>query len=343
MWSPRVSSQPGARLDLPLVLPPAGEVLPSEEELAGKILKVAGLESQVYQYNLPDDQGRNPQRKFSQGTIVQIDTNPLGQLFARKCRLWNENRGEFTMRSNIFLSVSRYPPNAEEEPLSRLFGESKMRLFCERFAEGGALANRISAVTIADRILKDVSAPASGKLFLLQKLHELCSLRPEIHDLRFLPWLQEILVRASEAEAVEENLWLSSAEDPAAKSLWSQLVAGSRANAEADAAFLQAVAAGGAGTEIVFVGHVGADGLFPAGEEAGAVHLLPPSQPDGGLQLVRGKRDGLRPYTPVYRLRRDPAQIVLEARKKSGVDEAAAEGLVREYLPVPAALLYPNR
>ncbi len=344
LWSPRISSQSGARLDLPLVLPPVGEVLPKEEEAAGKLLEVAGLASPVYVYRLPDERSRALKTVFSQGKIEETYPNPKGELFARRCRLWNERKGEFERLTNVYLSSSEQnPPYPEEEALSRLFGDSKMKLFCERFAEGGALANRLSAVMIADRILKDISAPASGKLFLIQKLHELCSLRPEIHDLRFLPWLQEILVRAAEAAPVEENLWLSSAEDPAAKSLWSQLVAGSRANAEAQAAFLQAVAAGGAGTEIVFVGHVGADGLFPAGEEAGAVHLLPPSQPDGGLQLVRGKRDGLRPYTPVYRLRRDPAQIVLDARKKSGVDEAAAEGLVREYLPVPAALLYPNR
>ena len=344
LWSPRVSSQPGFRPDLPLVLPPVGEVLPKEEEAADKILEVAGLASQVYAYRLPDEKSKVLKTVFSQGKIEETYPNPKGELFARRCRLWNERKGDFERLTNIYLSSNeKNPPYFEEEPLSRLFGESKMKLFCERLAAGGALANRISAVTIADRILKDVTAPGSGKLFLLQKLHELCSLRPEIHDLRFLPWLQEIVVRAADEPPAEENLWLSSTEDSAAKSLWSRLVAGSRANAEAQAAFLQAVAAGGAGTEIVFVGHIGADGLFPAGDEAGAVHLLPPSRPDGGLQLVRGKRDGLRPYTPVYRLKRDPAQIVLDARKKSGVDEATAEGLVREYLPVPAALLYPNR
>jgi len=343
LWAPREPNVAEDRPILPLTLAPAGEVLPKEAEMAGEILEVAGLEGAVYLYNLPEEKSRKVRKEFSQGTIDQTYQNPRGELFARKCSLWNESKGEFTPRSNIFLSASGNPPYAEEEPLSRLFSESKMRVFCERLKEGGSPTGKISTVMIADRILRRDSAPVSGKIFLLQRLHELCSLRPEIHDLRFLPWMREILVMAGEASAIEENAWLSPTEDASDKPLWSKLAAKNRPNAEAQAAFLQTVAAGGEKAEIAFIGHVGADGLFPVGEEAGAVHLVPLEQAGGDLQLIYGKKDGLRTFTPVYRLKADPAGIVQEARKKSGVDEATADGLVREYLPVVSALLQSPR
>lgn len=343
LWAPREPAVAENRSILPLTLAPAGEVLPKEAEMAGEILEVAGLEGAVYLYNLPEEKSRKLRKEFSQGTIDQTYQNPRGELFARKCSLWNESKGEFTMRSNIFLSASNIPPHAEEEPLSRLFSESKMRAFCERLKDGGIPAGRISAVMIADRILRADQAPASGKIFLLQKLHELCSLRPETHDLRFLPWMREILAVAGEASAIGENVWLSSTEDASDKPLWSKLASANRPNAEAQAAFLQTVAAGGEKAEIAFVGHIGTDGLFPVDEETRVVHLVPPGQAGGDLQLIYGKRDGLRPFTPVYRLKMDPSLIVREATKKSGIDEATAEGLVREYLPTVSALLHPSR
>jgi len=297
---------------------------PKEKELSGEIMEAAFLDD-IYIYHIPDETAGTLRisKVYSIGKIQDKYQDSRGRWYAKTCRLFNTDSKEPDIKKRLQLSTDKTEPTATEEPVSRLFRESGMRFFLEALKEGSAKAPTINVGRMMDHIVKATNVPDSGKVFLLQKLAELCALRPQIYGVAYLPWYSSYVEKLKET-TVKDAEWLN------ARSSENYLVNISSLpkNSESQIEFFSTLVNTGMSTELILAGFVPENGLFPEITEVqgGYVILLQ----SGKIEVLDMKKDGLPPYTPIYQLKRNPLEIINHAQKKSGVSDAE----VKQYITV---------
>jgi ribosome-binding protein aMBF1 (putative translation factor) len=301
---------------------------PKEKELSSDLLDRAYLDA-IYIYHIPDETVGilKMSTVYSIGQIQDRYQDPRGRWFARSCRLYNTELKDFEIKKRLLLSTDKSMPFATEEPLSRIFRESGMREFLEAIRDGSVKAPKISAGRIMDHILNATNVADSGKVFLLQKLAEVCALRPQIYGVAYLPWYTSYLDKLKETN-VKDAEWLqnNSPEKPLCDLSFVPK------NTESQIEFFRTLVTTGMSTELLLAGFVPENGLFPEIGEVQGGYVIPFE--NGKIEIHDKKREGLLPYTPIYQLKRRPSDIIHKAQEKSGMSDSDLRKIISTNYPL---------
>ena len=266
-------------------------------------------------------------------TVYSIDKikdkyqDSRGRWYAKSCRIYNTDLKDFEIKKQLLLSTDKSEPIATDEPVSRLFRESGMKTFLQALADGSAKAPKMSVGRIIDHIVKTSDAPESGKRFLLQRLVEICAIRPQVYGVSYLPWYASFLDKLK-GITVNEAEWIMS-NTPASVSLNISFVP---KNIESQMEFFRSLISNGMTSDLTIVDFVPESGLFPEIAEVQGGYVIPFE--NGKIEILDKKKDGLPPYTPVYQLKIHPVDIINKAQEKSGISASETKRIITENYPL---------
>jgi hypothetical protein len=202
-----------------------------------------------------------------------------------------------------------------------------MKAFLEALADGSAKAPKISVGRIMDHIAKTTDAPESGKVFLLQRLVEICAIRPQVYGVSYLPWYSSYLDKLK-GITVNEAEWMM----PSSPANPSFNISFFPKNIEAQMEFFRSLINNGMTSELTIVDFVPESGLFPEIADVQGGYVIPLE--NGKIEILDKKKDGLPPYTPVYQLKIHPLDIIQKAQEKSGLTSAETKQIITENYPL---------
>ena len=301
---------------------------PKEKELSSDLLDRAYLDT-IYTYNIPDESDGTLKMStvYSIGQIQDRYQDPRGRWFARSCRLYNTDLKDFEIKKRLLLSTDKSMPFASEEPVSRLFRESGMREFLEAIRDGSVNAPKISVGRIMDHIFNATNVADSGKVFLLQKLAEVCALRPQIYGVAYLPWYTSYLDKLK-VIYVKDVDWLQHKSPE--KLSWD--VSLLPKNTESQIEFFRTLVTTGMSSELTLAGFIPENGLFPEIREVQGGYVIPLE--NAKIDILDKKREGLLPYTPIYQLKTRPSEIIHKAQEKSGISDSDLRLIISTNYPL---------
>ena len=301
---------------------------PKEKELCRDLLERAFLDN-ICVYHLPDETVGTLKMStvYSIGKIRDKYQDSKGRWFAKTCRIYNADLKDFDLKKNVNLSTDKFEPIATDEPVSRLFRESGMKLFLEALADGSAKAPKISVGRIMDHIAKATDVPESGKVFLLQHLAEICAIRPQAYGVSYLPWYAIYLEKLKGITVIDAE-WLQS-NSPSSVS-WN--ISFLPKNTEAQLIFYKTLVSTGMTSELSLVGYVPENGLFPDITEVQGGYVIPFE--NGKIEIFDKKREGLAPYTPIYQLKIQPSEIISKAMEKSSISAEETKQIITKHFPL---------
>jgi hypothetical protein len=301
---------------------------PKEKEISRDLLDRAYLDT-ICIYHIPDETVGT----LKMSTVYSIDKikdkyqDSRGRWYAKSCRIYNTDLKDFEIKKQLLLSTDKSEPIATDEPVSRLFRESGMKTFLQALADGSAKAPKMSVGRIIDHIVKTSDAPESGKVFLLQRLVEICAIRPQVYGVSYLPWYASFLDKLK-GITVNEAEWIMS-NTPASVSLNISFVP---KNIESQMEFFRSLISNGMTSDLTIVDFVPESGLFPEIAEVQGGYVIPFE--NGKIEILDKKKDGLPPYTPVYQLKIHPVDIINKAQEKSGISASETKRIITENYPL---------
>jgi len=301
---------------------------PKEKEISRDLLDRAYLDT-ICIYHIPDETVGTLKMStvYSIGKIQDKYQDSRGRWYAKSCRIFNTDLKDFEIKKRLLLSTDKSEPIATDEPVSRLFRESGMKAFLEALADGSAKAPKIPVGRIIDHIAKSTDVPESGRAFLLQRLAEICAIRPQVFGVSYLPWYTSYLEKLK-AITVNEAEWIMS-NSPANPS-WN--ISFVPKNNESQMEFFRNLINLGMTSELTFIDFIPESGLFPEIAEVLGGYVIPLE--NGKIELLDKKKDGLPPYTPIYQLKNHPSDIINKAQERSGLSTAETKQIIAANYPL---------
>jgi len=301
---------------------------PKEKEISRSILDLGFLDT-IFIYHIPDETTGTLKMRtvYSKGKIEDIVSDSRGRWSARTCMLYNPDTDDFELKKRTLLSAGKSQPIAFDEPVSRLFRDSRMRDFLEGLAGIQPQAQKISIGKIMDYIAKATDVPDSGKAYLLQRLSEVCAIRPQVYGISYLPWYTSYIQKLN-GFVVKDGEWLQS--NKAENS--SLNIKPFPENTDSQIEFFRALVSTGMSSGLMLVGFVPESGLFPEMAEMREPYVIPCE--GGKVEILDKEKQGLLPYTPIYQLKINPSDAIIIAKKKSGMSDAEVKQLIIENYPL---------
>lgn len=306
---------------------PSGPPLPKEKEAARKLLN--DFMDELYEYRVP-----GPMSKvLVRGKINDHKREGLN-FTAFNIIVYDPETGKFEKTPKQPILVSRSLQNeGEPEAMFKFLKKSKILEFAKKIEEEESYPRVFEPILAGffDQLFSENSLDSLGRGYIAKCLKDLSEggLRPAEFGISFSPSLQKKFNELTKLPNVEEGEWLKSDKnkDPAKIKAYQEFfdISSGQMFFAKETVFLSSLAMGQSLTLVNFVDEAG---MCP---DLGAGFYLVPQ--DRGIKVFQGQRHGLIPFCPIYRLDKDPQEVIERARSKAGLSPEEAARLVKDHLP----------
>jgi hypothetical protein len=306
---------------------PSGLPLPKEKEAARRLLN--DFMDELYEYPVPDSMD-----KILVRGKIKNSTTEGQKIWAFNIIVYEPETGKFEKRPKQQILVSRSLQNeGEPEAMFKFLKESKISEFAKKIDEEENYPRVFQPILAEffDQLFSENSLDSLGRGYVAKCLKDLSEggMRPAQFGLQYSPSLQRKINELAKLPEVKEGEWLKPDKKKdltkaKAYQAFFDITSGQPSFVK-ETNFLSSLTKGQSLTLVALVDEAG---MCP--ELGSGVFLVPQ---EGGIKVFRGQRHGLIPFCPIYRLEKNPQEVIERARSKAGLSPEEAALLVKNNLP----------
>jgi len=306
---------------------PSGPPLPKEKEAARKLLN--DFMDELYEYRVPGSIGK----VLVRGRINDSKREGL-EVWAFNIIVYDPESGKFKKEQKQKILVSRSLQNeGKAEPMFEFLKKSKISEFARKIDEEENYPRVFEPILAEffDQLFLENSLDFLGRGYVAKCLKDLSEggLRPAQFGLQYSPSLRRKIQELAKLPEVKEGEWLKPDEkkDPAKVNAYREFfdITSGQPSFAKETTFLSSLTKGQSLTLVALVDEAG---MCP--ELGSGVFLVPQ---ENGIRVFKGQRHSLIPFCPIFRLEKNPQEVIEKARSKAGLSPEEAARLVKENLP----------